>query len=392
MLLPWVLATLALGDLQARRPMDAPIPPQPPPDLSVAPRQAHEAGTGSTLFVNFDGISLTECSPSNSKRDCHWYNFDRPIEPFSGTMQTKVAVLQAMRRDANELGLRITGVRPPPDEDYTMVVYGGTEEDYGALGSAPSGDCLDTLPNQIAFAHVDGELNTWVNGGATTALHEAAHSWGLDHIDVKGSIMFPSGDNSPTAFREACDQIVADTDLTPVEGKCADLNREFCGEPGLQNATAILSYLFGPPYVDSQAPTVTLAEPMDGAYFQGPADFQVRFDVEDDLHPQAYSMWAWIDEQPRPERPSKLVTPGFNVTDLPVGSYEFHVVLADEAGNETRLDFEVEVGEDPPPVPELQDEGCACSVSSESGNRADGWNPAWLGLVLAGLCLRPRQR
>lgn len=363
---------------EERRPFDAPIPPQPPvdPSAEVSFRDARALGTPTTIFVNFDGVELGRCNPSNSKKNCHWYNNDEPFEPFSGSLQTKVAVLQAMRQRAAEYGVRITAVRPSDDEDYTMVVYGGTEEEFGALGSAPSGDCLDQRPNQIVFAHLEGQTADWVNGGATTALHEAAHSWGLDHIDTEQKIMFPAGNNAPAFFADGCQAVVQDVELTPGKASCPELALELCENDGTQDADAVLRMLFGPPYVDTQAPRLELLEPEDGQYFQAPAEFAIRLGIDDDLHPQAYDVYAWIGDDPRPERPSKLVDPRLLVEDLPEGSWTFHLAVLDEAGNESRLDFDVEVGLDPPPTP---NEGCGCS-SAPSGPGTG--TPAWLLLAL----------
>jgi hypothetical protein len=372
----------AMSAFEGPHPMDAAIPPQPTHDYDHTSdgvmlfkphaRGAREVGTGTTVFVNFDGVELGDCSPSDSKRNCHWYNNDEPFEPFSGSMQIKASVLQAMRRKVSEFGIRVTGVRPPASEDYTMVVYGGTEAEYGALGSAPAGDCLDQRPNEIVFAHLDGDLAGWINGGATTALHEAAHSWGLDHIDARGGIMFPSGDDTPTAFRMECDQIVANTDLNPTEGSCPGVNSMLCPQTNQQNAAALLSYLFGPPYVDITPPTVTLVEPRDGQYFQHPASFDVVLDIDDDLHPQFYSLWAWLGDDERPDQSSNFVVPQFAVSGLDIGTWDVHVVVADEAGNETQIDFSVEIGEDPPPDPA---QGCSMGPSSRgvSGIAANGW-------------------
>jgi len=380
-----MLAAAPQGSLRAgQHRMDMPLPPA---SLGEAPRSttSRELGTPTTLFVNFDGVELGSCTPSDSHRDCHWYNTEEPIPPFSGTQQTKVSVLQAMRRDAAEFGIRITAQRPPSAENYTMVVYGGTEEKYQALGSAPPGDCLDQLPNQIAFAHLDGEINTWVNGGATTALHEAAHSWGLDHIDSENSIMFPSGNNEPTAFRSECDGIVADVDLTPQPGTCPELNEDLCGDPDAQNAKAILARLFGGPYVDITAPSVELIEPRDGQYFQAPANFDVLLDVRDDLHPQVYDAAFWLGDDPKPEG-KPFIEDHFGVTELPVGSWHFHVEFVDEAGHAARLDFEIEVGEDPPPLPR-EDDGCAIGVVRPRGV-SGGFS---LVVLLLGLVARRRR-
>ncbi len=374
-------ATIA-APAEPRHRLDAPLPPAPAHRYgNDEPTFRRTPGANTVLFVNFDGVELGDCNPSNSKKNCHWYNHD-PIPPFSGDLTARVSVLQAMRRHADAYGIRITGVRPPADVDYTMVVYGGTEEKYEALGSAPSGDCFDENPNEIAFAHLDGELAGWITAGATTALHEAAHTWGLDHVDLEGEIMFPSGNNTPTAFDDECLQIVADTELLPGGESCPDLNDELCGQGDRQNSTAVLTGLFGAPYVDTIAPTIRLAEPEDGAYFQVPGDFEVVLELDDDLHPQQYAMWAWYGDGARPADAKQTVEPGFDVVDLPVGTWQFHVVVADEAGNESQLDFEVEVGVDPPPDPPA-DSGCGCGPATPRA--------AWLAM-LPMLLARPRRR
>jgi hypothetical protein len=380
-----LVATTLLATPAAAAPhrLDVPLPPAPAHSYgeTTPTLRKRELGTPTVVFVNFDGIELGDCNPSNSKKNCHWYNHDA-FPAFSGPLTQRVSVLQAMRRLVDAFGLRITGARPDADDDYTMVIYGGTEAEYGALGSAPSGDCLDTNPNEIAFAHLDGEHADWITAGATTALHEAAHTWGLDHVDLEGEIMFPSGDNSPTSFSDDCLQIVQDTELVPGGESCPQLNLELCAREDLQSSTAALHELFGPPYVDTLAPIVHLREPDDGAYFQAPADFDVVLELEDDLHPQAYSMWAWYGDGARPSDAKQTVEPGFEVVELPVGSWEFHIVIADQAGNETQLDFEVEVGLDPPPDP-AQSSACACGPSAPPS--------PWLAMLPAVLA-RPRRR
>ena len=348
-------------------PMDAPLPPRPPIPRSsdfTQRQRPHELGENVTVFVNFDGVDLGECNPSDALRECSWYNFDRDFPPFSGDAQTRVAILQAMRRDVDDYGIRVTGQRPTQG-DYMMVVYSGTEEEFDVLGSAPSGDCLDEFPRQIAFAHVDGELSHWVNGGAMTALHEAGHTWGLDHIDAARSVMFPNGDNSPTALNTECQTVVSDTQLTPGEASCQDLNARFCASGNQQNTGEVLRLLFGSAYVDDTAPRMELVFPEDGQYFQAPADFDVEIFTIDDQHPQAYSVWTWIGDDGPPESPSTLVAPDFSVKALPVGDWTFHVRIEDEGGNQAELEFSIEVGEDPPPDPPSEDEdgddgGCAC--------------------------------
>jgi hypothetical protein len=346
-----------------------------------APRR--KLGAAVTLFVNFDGVEITECSTSDSHHDCSWINPGVTIPAWSGNAQARVGVLQAMRSIVRPYGIRVTGVRPPANEDYAMVVYGGTEEEFGSLGLAPAGDCYDQYPNQIAFAYMDGDRAGWVNGGAATAVHEAAHTWGLDHISEPYAVMAPAGDNSRTYFQTDCVPIVSDAEYTPGGESCPKLNQDFCGANSQQNDQALLRYLFGSPYVDRGDPKLTLVSPEDGAYFQGPADFDVKIAVDDELHPQVYDRRIWVEGLiPEPEDGHLAVDADFEVDELPIGSWTFHVSLRDEAGNEGTLSFEVEVGEDPPPPAE--DEGCGCRAGVRETGAA-----LWM---LAPLAIRRRRR
>lgn len=358
--------------------MDDPAPAEaaPPPTqrATVVPRRR---GAPVTLFINFDGAELGFCNPSNSKSNCTSLEFEDPIAPYSGDAQQRLAIVEAVRRIAADYGIRVTAQRPPPSEAYTMVVYGGSELDFGVLGNAPAGDCDDELRNQVALAHVDGPLSSWVNGGATTALHEAAHTWGLEHIEGPGSLMFPTGSNAPTAVNRECMQVVGDVNRTPATSRCPEVNLRHCERGDLQNTDAVLRDLLGGPYVDVQAPTVRVVEPARG-YVQAPGDFVVQLEVLDDLHPQTYALWAWLDDDGPPSFPMEVLEPSFAVEDLPLGVWTFHVIVADEAGNETQLDFDIEVGLEPPPVdePPPDEAGCACRVGHEP-------SPVWLfGLAL----------
>lgn len=346
-----------------------------PAELREANRPRRKLGAPTTIFVNFDGVKIGDCSPSSSHENCHWINPDTKFDPWSGTDQNRVAILQAMRSIVRPYGIRVTGVRPPADEDYTMVVYGGTEEDFGSLGLAPAGDCWDAYPNQIAYAYLDGDKNTWINGGAATAVHEAAHTWGFDHISEPYAIMAPAGDNSRTYFRTECVPIVADADFTPGEASCPELSLDFCDLDDEQHDQALLWLLFGEPYVDHETPDLSLSYPEDGQYFQAPASFDAVIDVEDDLHPQVYERSIWVDGLiTRPSEGHEAIDGRFEVKELPVGSWTFHVRLEDQAGNASEISFDVEVGEDPVPV----ESGCGCR-SGVSGAGA----PLWLLALLA---------
>ena len=359
-----------------------------PMDAQYLPktRGRRKLGTNTTIFVNFDGVTLGHCNPSNSKENCSWINPGIEFPPWSGSWQTRVAILDSMRSKARDLGIRITGVRPPDHEDYVMIVYGSADdadEDEVVLGRAPSGDCWDQLPNQIGFAYLDGEYASWTNGGATTVLHEAGHTWGLDHIDANYAVMSPAGDNSNAYFNENCHQVVSGVELEPGGESCPEINLEQCGVEDAQRDKAVLKMLFGEPYVDEQAPVLELVSPADGAYFQGPANFDVDLEIHDDLHPQLYSRAISVDGLVEYPFEEGLTNIDFPVAELPNGNWTFEIRVRDEAGNESSLEFRVDVGDE---APHSGDDGCACASTNA--------NPARLlwALILFPLAHRRRKR
>jgi MYXO-CTERM domain-containing protein len=355
-------------------PYDDVVPGPPQFEIGLAP-QARKLGTNTTIYVNFDGVEMSYCNPSNSHHNCSWFESDRTFPPFSGGIAQQVAILDAMRSQVNQHGVRVTGARPPADEPYVMVVYGGAREDDEPLGRAPAGDCYDDLPNEVAFVYLDGEVErTWVNGGAATALHEAAHTWGLDHIGLEGLLMAPSGDNTKANYFDGCAQVVDTVMLDPAEqSSCPGISLDLCGLDNFQHDVALLNLLFGEPYVDDVAPRMQLLQPFDGIYYQTPANFRVDIQVIDDQHPQVYEFAIEIEGLTDPTEFAAVYDPSFDVEDLPVGEWRFVVRLRDEAGNEGSLDFCVTVGDEPP----VLDDGCACASPGDGGE----WGMLGLGLL-----------
>jgi MYXO-CTERM domain-containing protein len=370
--------------IKAPPPSEPPVPyhdvvpdPERPGEITMRP-QARKLGTNTTIFVNFDGVSIGECKPSNSHENCGSLEHGNTFKPFSGSLAQRVAILDAMRSLVADFGIRVTGQRPPYEEPYVMVVYGGDSIKEEALGRAPPGDCWDDLPNEIAHVYLDGERSTWINGGASTALHEAAHTWGFDHIGLEGSLMAPSGGNTKTNYFDGCARIVSDTELTPAEDpSCPQLNLELCGLPDFQYDVALLRLLFGAPYVDDRAPQLTLVRPFDGVYYQGPANFRVEVEIVDDLHPQIYELSIGVPGLVDNPTFSPVLDASFDVDALPIGEWTFELRLRDAAGNESSLEFVVVVGED---ALEL-DDGCACRSGGQRERFPTLWALFALGVV-----------
>ena len=50
------------------------------PEVLAAPRPRRKLGTNTTIFVNFDGVTIGECDPSNSHKNCHWLETGETFE------------------------------------------------------------------------------------------------------------------------------------------------------------------------------------------------------------------------------------------------------------------------------------------------------------------------
>jgi hypothetical protein len=357
--------------------------PAPEFDTPPTPPAERKLGTNTTLFLNFDGVDIGACNPSDSHRNCHWLKKNTHFDPWSGSLAERVAILDVIRSLTADFGIRVTGRRPAADEPYTMVVYGGDSVAEDALGRAPSGDCWNDYPNEIAYAFMDGSRASWINGGASTALHEAAHTWGFDHIGLEGSLMAPSGGNTPSPPFDGCGKIVDDVALHPEDDpSCPSINLELCGLSGYQHDAALLRLLFGQPYVDDRAPNPILVAPYDGIYYQAPANFDVDIDIDDDLDPQRYEIAVVVPGLADEPNYTTAFAADFSVDDLPVGTWTFEVRVRDEAGNEGSVNFTVEVGEEAPRL----DDGYACGVT---GGRAGA---GLLGLLIIPLLRKRRSR
>ncbi|MCA9685697.1 MAG: MYXO-CTERM sorting domain-containing protein, partial [Myxococcales bacterium] len=162
---------------------------------------------------------------------------------------------------------------------------------------------------------------------------------------------------------------------------------ELCGLADFQNDVALLHMLFGDPYVDDRAPTLELIEPEDGAYFQGPASFDVILEVHDDTHPQTYELAIGVPGLVDNPEFRSVIDPSFEVAALPLGTWTFELRLRDESGNEAALAFTVEVGEDPPPAVDAAS-GCACTLEGQE----DGTPAPWTLLALLALPVLTRRR
>ncbi len=391
MLLPLGLI-LALGpgaDLDEGLPLTTPAIPAA---SLVGGGTARAPGTPELLYVNFDGGLLQSGCGNDPHYDCSTLasTFDGYVGPFEGNLAQRVAILQATRKDLAEFGVQVTIERPPEDVDYTMVMYGDLGPQSFA-GIAPYIDCEDRRGGDTSFTQGFVTSNT----GSTVILQEAAHTWGLEHVDAPSDILNPfksSGLNQQ--FLDDCFKIVANTDLEPTAGSCNQIHTLYCDE-GYQNSWREMMMLFGPHIPDTQAPTLDIVRPLDGSVHVLPTTFFLQGDIDDNMHPQVYRIAVFVNGSEMPFFEGTDATLNLRLEDPPADDYELLVRVTDEEGNvvEETVTFTVlpegsEIpiveGEDPAePMP--SDGGCRLGVVPREAPA--GW--AWLSLL--GLAV-PRRR
>ncbi|MBX7082183.1 MAG: hypothetical protein K1X88_23445 [Nannocystaceae bacterium] len=299
------------------------------PPLPVAPREygdsARAGGKPEILYVNFDGAVLLGGCGNEAHYNCSTLAsiFDGYVGPFPGNETQRISILQATRKAVADFGVRVVVDRPPDDVPYTMVLYGdlGPQE---FAGIAPYIDCEDVHANDTSFTAAFDTSNT----GSTVILQEAAHTWGLEHVDAEFDVMNPfKSAGLHQSFTDECQRIVANTDLQPTAGSCNQVHTRFC-EAGFQNSWQELRWLFGPPVPDTTAPELEIVSPLPDEVFVLPATIPLLGEITDDLDPQFYHI--------------EIAAAGYENDDIdldlllenpPPGDYDLEVVITDEAGN-----------------------------------------------------------
>lgn len=376
-------------ETSAARPAPEPVRPGATPPLTARGPDALPVapGTPHTLFINFEGAVLRRGCGNDSRYDCSTLAdlFDGYIGPFVGTEARRVAIIESVRKDLSQVGVRTTWRRPPDEPGYTMVLYG----DIGAqdfAGIAPYIDCGNLWPNDTCFAGAYQGSNT----GATIILQEAAHTWGLEHVNSPFDNLHPFVDAPSPYFQDQCNKIVADTNLVETAGVCNLVHERFC-ETGYQNSFRELLYLFGPAQPDIVAPVLELTSPIDGSYHVLPVELSLFGEIHDDIEPQFYAID--IEQDGQLIFSTEAIRVDLKLKNPPPGTYDLHVTVRDEAGNagSDRVRFTIlpEGSEDPDGTESDGDAGGPGSgdvggLTDESGGcrlARGAAAPAWIVLL-----------
>jgi MYXO-CTERM domain-containing protein len=329
-----------------------PVPAEAPHERAPGQPTQH-GGSQGRIFVNFDGAQLTNGWDDATNDVTQIAELAGSFAAY-GAGDKREATMQAVRADWAPFNVIITDTRPASGS-YTMNMTGPTNPfGGGVLGIAPL-DCDDSQTHDnitYAFHSADDQFSAATQ--ATTIGQEVAHSYGLEHVDEPGDVMNPYNAGGDAAFLDQCIVIVQGV-------ACGSQHAAECGDAGQQNSYAELMTLFGPSNPDTAEPTVSITYPGDGATFPTGSSFTITVMADDDQGIEAITLFSNAAEQGTDASPPY----GWDVSNIPAGTYELYVVATDVAGNETSsASVTISVGDDLPPS---NDDGGADGGGSEGG-------------------------
>lgn len=329
------------GSARAEGPdeLTAPLPITAPwlsPKLGVdiPPPQRAE---GWTLFTNFDGGKMNFCGwgDNSPQNNCSTIMQDTVL-PFSGDAGKRAAVVQVIRNDFQDFGIRVTDVRPQTG-DYDMEMIGDWDPAPGGgfAGVAPSIDCFNNDGGEVSFTL---DYTGSATGIAKAVLQEVAHTWGLEHVDSKEDLLYPTTESvMDPGFVDQCFQIVQLDNMgnpVPDWAVCKSQHSQFCGS-NQQNSYRELLQIFGPHMPDLTAPTLSFLNPAEGATVE--PSFDLILQAADDQSPQLLEMQIVLDGPVHFETdPNVYPSPAdftFPVVGVPGGDYTITATATDEEGN-----------------------------------------------------------
>ncbi len=309
-------------------------PAIPPSAAGLAATERPQRLGAKILYLNFDGQQMSWCGGSNDPHNNCSTIFQGTVLPFSGDAAKRASIVQVIRKRIADFGITVTDQRPGAG-DYDMEMVGNWQgQNPEFAGIAPNIDCFDSTGGETSFTL---EASGSSDGIAEIVLQELAHTWGLEHVNEKQDLLYPTTEGLNKTFQDTCHKIVSDTDLNETNGYCNQVHTQFCNF-GWQNSYQELLYLFGESVPDTIAPTVTILEPADGAVIEG-GNLSLVIALEDDQSPAVIATTIVLDGDALPEAaqttgafaaPHQLTFP---IQDLPDGSYVLHVAVTDESDN-----------------------------------------------------------
>lgn len=329
-----------------------------------------------TIFLNFFGASLSP-GTNAALNESNCLNAPTEWPGFGGTEAQALALIEVFERLMEPYGIRIAyDAVPPPELPYAMVMMGGSPGmlglGNGVLGVSCSSDCGDMWWRDATFAFTDA-INP--NNSATlgtTALHEAAHAFGLAHIGDPTKVMNPFVGSANVTWASEC------TPYDDATGgiNCQPTHDEFC-PGGSQNTNAELLAYFGANSPDMEPPTVTITAPADGLELPVGGSVTVEADVEDNHEGVG---WKLVLVEAEQESVAFAFERRWELSNLPAGTYTARVEAIDHDRNVGSDEVKIYVGVEAPETTggdgsssggDSDSEGDSASGTSGSGSGSD---------------------
>jgi MYXO-CTERM domain-containing protein len=338
----------------------------------------------STIFLNFFGGPLKGgTNASEGESPCLGGSGNKVDYPaYAGTEQKALAVIQVFKDAAAPFGLRIAYEKAPPKHlPYSQVMMGGKPGAIGLgngiLGVSCNLDCGDKWLRDTTFAFTEESNNTGVLG--TTALQEAAHSFGLDHIDGASNIMYPYATIGAKVWADTCTPF---NDATGGIG-CKPVHKQFCPDGLSQNDVSELTAYFGLNTPDTEAPVVTLLSPMDGQKLLSGDQVKINVEVSDN-----FEGYGWVLKVPElgQEAQAYAGEKSWTFAAPATGVYTIRVEAIDHDGNVGFDEAKIYINMDPPAAdtgdaPTTGDSDSGGSSSSGGGGGGGGSDESGNGEV-----------
>jgi MYXO-CTERM domain-containing protein len=365
-LLPALVVGLGTSTALAEEP-DEPRDPDTPTGYLACPPEGPplaiydgEPRASEAIFANYDGAQLSsgqDNAPNNTTQ----------LSACSGNLAAygqgskRTASFQNLASHYEPFDVIVSDTRPGTST-FSMAMA-TTTNCYGSLGVSPL-DCGDQNPNNISFCFIGANDNMSAAVHGACLAHELGHAFGLDHVNDSGDIMNPTIYDGSMTFKDQC--------ISTTGGGCG--SHPGCGG-GQQNGYAELMALFGPSSPDVAPPTVEITYPNDGDTFDAGADFTITVEANDDKGVVSIDLYNNGTNQS-----TDNASPwSWDVQDIPEGSYSFHVIAFDQAGNEaTSNTVNIGVGEAPAPDPgddggsDTGDDGGDGGGDGDTGGGDDG--------------------
>lgn len=304
-----------------------------------------------TIFLNFFGGQMTNgtnsalmqstCIPSSLK-----------YPGFAGTEAQALAIIETFESLLSPYGVRVAYEKaPPPELPYAMVMMGGRPDivgmQNGVLGVSCSSDCGDRWWRDTTLAFTAAASPNQVNTLSTTALHEAAHAFGLGHIDTNNNspyVMHPYVDNSEKVWGDNCEEYNAATG----DINCKPTHDVWCGG-GAQNTHAELMAYFGENGPDLEPPTVEILSPEDGLELEPGGSVELKAAVTDNHDGVGWKLMVYKDDELVQEEPAFKFQTSWNFGGLPTGTFRLRVQAIDHDRNVSADEITIHVGVPAPP-------------------------------------------